>query len=552
VPATLQAAIGARIDRLDRSAKRTLSAAAVIGSSFSTELLTAVGVEPALDQLVDAELIDEAKLARHAEYAFRHPLIRAVAYESQLKADRAEWHRRVAAAIEDRAPESAEENAALIAEHLQAADDLRAAYGWRMRAGAWSTTRDITAARVSWECARKIADALPVDEPDRTPMRIAPRTMLCVSSWRGPSGIVADEFDELRELCAVAGDKASLAIAMTGLITEFYWHGRMREASRLASEQMALLESIGNPILTIGTAYVLISVKFGTGEIADALRLAQTVIDLADGDPAMGGTLAMGSPLAGALAYRGAARYCFGHPGWRDDLDNGVAMARSSDAVTHALVVAVAYGLAIVGGVLRADDATVGAIEEALHAAEGSSGDSAVGSVKFFLGCALTYRDAMSDRERGLEMLAQVSGAWLREGSRLYLVPAADVFIAREKARRGDCDGAISLLRRAADELLDAGELTSWFGAQATLAEALLGRGADDDLAEAEAAIDRSTTLPALDGFVLRDITLLRLRALLARRRGDEDACQDLLRRYRAAAESLGFEGHIAMADEMA
>ena len=63
-----------------------------------------------------------------AEYAFRHPLIRTVAYEAQLKSDRAQLHRRLAAAIEAREPESAEQNAALIAEHLQAAGDLHAAY----------------------------------------------------------------------------------------------------------------------------------------------------------------------------------------------------------------------------------------------------------------------------------------------------------------------------------------------------------------------------------------------------------------------------------------
>jgi hypothetical protein len=50
---------------------------------------------------------------------------------------------------------------------------------------------------------------------------------------------------------------------------------------------------------------------------------------------------------------------------------------------------------------------------------------------------------------------------------------------------------------------------------------------------------------------VLRDVTLLRLRALLARARGDEAAYRDLAGRYRAMAESLGFEGHIAMAAAM-
>ena len=89
------------------------------------------------------------------EYVFHHPLVRAVAYESQLKSHRARLHRRLAAAIETRAPQSAEQNAALIAEHLTAAGDLLAAYGWHMRAATWATNRDITAARRGWERAQR-------------------------------------------------------------------------------------------------------------------------------------------------------------------------------------------------------------------------------------------------------------------------------------------------------------------------------------------------------------------------------------------------------------
>ena len=100
VPATLQATIAARIDRLDPEAKRTLSAAAVIGSRFGLDLLTALGIEPVVDELVAAELIDQVRFTRQPEYVFHHPLIRTVAYESQLKSDRAELHRRLAAAIE--------------------------------------------------------------------------------------------------------------------------------------------------------------------------------------------------------------------------------------------------------------------------------------------------------------------------------------------------------------------------------------------------------------------------------------------------------------------
>jgi adenylate cyclase len=93
-------------------------------------------------ELVAAQLIDQARFTRQPEFVFHHPLIRAVAYEAQLKSDRAQLHRRLAAAIEARDPGSIEENAALIAEHLEAAGELQAAFEWHMRAGAWSPNRD--------------------------------------------------------------------------------------------------------------------------------------------------------------------------------------------------------------------------------------------------------------------------------------------------------------------------------------------------------------------------------------------------------------------------
>ena len=160
-----------------------------------------LGIEPVIPDLLAAQLIDQVRFTRQPEYVFHHPLIRTVAYEAQLKSDRAELHRRVAAAIEARDPTSADENAALIAEHLEAAGDLHAAYGWHMRAGTWATNRDIAAARLSWERARKVADALPADDPDRLAMRIAPRTLMCGNAGRVHADISGARFEELRQLC---------------------------------------------------------------------------------------------------------------------------------------------------------------------------------------------------------------------------------------------------------------------------------------------------------------------------------------------------------------
>ena len=181
VPATVQAAIEARIDRLTAAAKRTLNAASVIGARFGPQLLAALGIDPVLDELLGAELIDQVRFAPSAEYAFRHPLIRAVAYESQLKSDRAELHRRVAAAIESRDPAVAEENAALIAEHVEAAGDLHAAYGWYMRAATWATNRDINAARLIWERPKRLPTPFPSMSPTGQPCA-SPRAPCCAGS----------------------------------------------------------------------------------------------------------------------------------------------------------------------------------------------------------------------------------------------------------------------------------------------------------------------------------------------------------------------------------
>ena len=113
VPATRQATIGARIDRLGHTAKRTLNAAAVIGLRFDADLLSTLVDGADVAPLMEAELVDQVRPTPRAEYAFRHPLIRTVAYESQLKSDRAQLHRSLAIAIEKRDPRAADANAAL-------------------------------------------------------------------------------------------------------------------------------------------------------------------------------------------------------------------------------------------------------------------------------------------------------------------------------------------------------------------------------------------------------------------------------------------------------
>jgi class 3 adenylate cyclase len=540
VPSTLQAVVAARIDRLSPAAKRTLNAAAVVGSQFGPETLKALDLDPVLDDLVRAELIDQTVFGPQPRYAFRHGLVRAVAYESQLKSDRAQLHRRLAETLERH-----DQNASLIAEHLEAAGDLREAYEWHMRAGAWLTNRDHMAAQMSWERAAEVADALPVDDPSRLTMRIGPRTLLCSNAFRRFHPDLSGRFDELRQLCLEAGDKASLATGMAGMAMEHMLQGRVSDASRQASEHMTLVEGIGDETLTLALAVPACTAKVQSAEMADVLRWAQVAIDIAEGDPARGSFM-LGSPLAMALVFRGFARCTMGHDGWRKDLDDGVAMARTVDPATFA--VAAAYKYVNIGRmVLSADAAALAEITEAFEIAQRCSEDLPVVLLRMILGATLTYGE---DRARGLAMLTELRDTCVEERYALNIVSGLDAILARHAAA-ADIDSAIQRARAALDELFAMGNFVNCDTSTHTLVELLLARGTHDDLTEAEVVAERLATTLADAEWVTRDIVLHRIRALLARARGDETVYHDFRDRYRAMADQLGFEGHMAIAAEM-
>jgi class 3 adenylate cyclase len=548
VPATLQATIG----RLSPPDKRTLSAAAVIGSRFSCDLLVSLGIDPCVHELVNAELIDQVQFNPRAEYAFRHPLIRAVAYEAQLKSDRAKMHRRLAAAIEAGEPESSEQNAALIAEHLEAAGDSHAAYSWHMRARAWSIVRDISAAIRSWERAVQLADALPADDASRTARRIEPRSLLCANLFRvrtGESAASAARFAELKELCDAAGDTASLAIGMFGLLADTLDQGRVGEASQLASQHLDLLESIGDRTLTVELSFVGILIKALSAEMAEVLRWSQFTIDLACADAAKR-HLVVSSPLALAIGARGAARYWLGLPGWHEDLDEAFVRARTADAMSLATVLAYKYEVGgIPTGALRSDDASLREVGEAVQICEQSGDDFAVIQARQSLGVALIHHDG-ADSDRGVALLQEGREQILQGKFSEAELPMLSSYIAREQARRGDPDGVLPSMREAADQLFASRHHAYTLIATSMLVETLLQAGTTNHLSEAETAIDRLAAAVE-ERQPIRDIMVLRLRALLAKARNDDAAYRDLRERYRAMANSLGYEGHMAWADEM-
>jgi adenylate cyclase len=544
VPVTLQAAIAARIDRLGTAAKHALYAGAVIGTRFRPDLLKSVvgatsGSDEDIAELLRVELIDQVQYSPYAEYAFRHPLIRTVAYESQLRTGRAELHKRVAAAIQSTDPGFAEQNAALIAEHLEAAGDLRAAFDWHMRAGNWSINRDRAAARQSWQRACQVADRLPPEASDRISKQISSATTLCGTLWLTGGTVAEVPFERLRGLCELTNDKVSLAIGMAGIVMTLTGHNRHQEASLLSSELKSVIASIEDPGLTCGLLLAVSYAKSEVGELYEALRLAERVVDLAGDDRAVG-YMFMRSPLAGAIRMRGLYRLCLGIRGWRTDADTAIAIAAQLYPTSHVSAIMYKYILSIPIGARLADSLALRETADALRIAEQAGDDFTLVQAQLARGLVLTHHDGL--QREGVDLLSQARDAAVQQGFTMNALALVEPVIAREKARNGDLDGAIDLARSAVAAMYATGGVISLGIATTTLVELLLTRRNEGDLDEAHGAISRLASVPSERGFVLHEMPLLRLRALMSEVQGDRVTAEKFKRDYRVKAAAADFE----------
>ncbi|MFN2616891.1 MAG: adenylate/guanylate cyclase domain-containing protein [Thermoleophilaceae bacterium] len=133
LPDTVQAVLAARLDSLDPFERRLVQQAAVVGRTFWASSLAGVAqdegrdLEPALTSLQEKDILApgaESLLAGERELAFKHVLIRDVAYGMLPKAVRSEKHFEVGAFVEARAGDRTDEVVALLAEHYGRAATL--------------------------------------------------------------------------------------------------------------------------------------------------------------------------------------------------------------------------------------------------------------------------------------------------------------------------------------------------------------------------------------------------------------------------------------------
>ena len=312
VPATVQAVLAARIDRLAQREKAVLQAAAVIGKEFPEAVLkrvvelAPVGLEEAVRNLVAGEFIYEQELYPEVVFAFKHPLTQEVAYGSQLSDRRAAVHAAVARAIAEQYPERLDERAALLAQHWETAGETLEAARWHARAGAWAGTGDPTQALQHWHKVRELTDTLP-ESAETAALGFGARFHWLQYGFR--LGISHEEaeavFIEGERIAVKAGDIPSQALLLVTYGTVRGLNdGDVVEYARLFRQAFALADESDDPELHVAVSPSTHSL-FLIGEHREGVAMLDRAIELAAGDPTVGLDTTLRCPYAFCLTLKG-------------------------------------------------------------------------------------------------------------------------------------------------------------------------------------------------------------------------------------------------------
>jgi tetratricopeptide (TPR) repeat protein len=208
IPATVQAMLAARIDRLSPDEKRLLQSAAVIGKDVLLVLLQAIAELPDeelrrdLGNLQAAEFLYETRLFPDLEYTFKHALTHEVAYGSILQERRRTLHARIVEAIERLSPDRLGEQVELLAHHAFGGELWEKAVSYLQKAGAKAADRSAHREAVSY--FERVLEGLSHLPKSRQTMEHAVDIRIDMRSSLLPLGEQSKILERMREAEALA------------------------------------------------------------------------------------------------------------------------------------------------------------------------------------------------------------------------------------------------------------------------------------------------------------------------------------------------------------
>ncbi|GEP55908.1 adenylate cyclase [Reyranella soli] len=281
IPATVQAVLAARIDRLPSADKHLLQVASVIGKDVPLALLQTIAELPeaalrgALDRLQAAEFVCETGQLPDLEYTFKHALTHEVSYGGLLQERRRELHARIVAALERLHADRVGEQIERLAHHAVRGDLREKAVVYLRQAGQKAAARSaLLDARVWFEQALIVLEGLPDTNAKQEPsfeIRLELRHMLFQLDE------VRQGLERLREAEALAerlNDDHRRGRVCAALMHLHAFLGELDEALAVGNRALEFAARLGDLKLRIQITAHLAQVHCYRAEYPRAIELA--------------------------------------------------------------------------------------------------------------------------------------------------------------------------------------------------------------------------------------------------------------------------------------
>jgi tetratricopeptide (TPR) repeat protein len=291
VPATVQALLGARIDRLPPEQKRLLQSASVIGKDVPVALLQAISglsgeaLRPSLARLQAGEFLYEARLFPEIEYAFKHSLSHEVAYESLLQDEKKVLHAKIVEALERLSGDRRAEKAEALAHHALGGEVWDKAVDYLREAGARAYARAALMETLDrYEQALALIPRLGTS-PENTRRAIDVRLDLHAPLLAvGQISRLLQLYQEAEPLARQLNDPRRLSRVFQGMGQCSWADARYRDGIEHAQQALGIVTTTDDPEVRVLATYVLGVSRHALGEYRAAIDFLTRVVDGPEAD----------------------------------------------------------------------------------------------------------------------------------------------------------------------------------------------------------------------------------------------------------------------------
>jgi tetratricopeptide (TPR) repeat protein len=292
VPATVQAVLAARIDRLPPEDKRLLQTAAVLGTEVPWPLLQAIADVPeaalhqGLTRLQAAEFLYEARLFPELEYTFKHALTHEVAYGSLLHEQRRTLHACIVEAIEGLYADRLTDQVERLAHHAVRSQVWNKALAYCRQAGGRAAARSAyREAVVCFEQALVALEHLPDSRAateQAIDLRLGLRTAL--NALGGAPGQMLDHLRRAETLAQTLGDPRRLGWVYATMSTNFWVAGEVDRAIVYSQRALSLAATLGDVGLLARAHIHLGQAYYDAGDYPRAVESLEQNVATLQGD----------------------------------------------------------------------------------------------------------------------------------------------------------------------------------------------------------------------------------------------------------------------------